>query len=35
MRRLTTVAVALLTALVMATPAQAVDEVNTRACATP
>jgi Zn-dependent M28 family amino/carboxypeptidase len=30
MRRLTIVAVALLTALLMATPAQAVDEVNTR-----
>jgi hypothetical protein len=30
MRRLTIMAVALLTALLMATPAQAVDEVNTR-----
>jgi Zn-dependent M28 family amino/carboxypeptidase len=30
MRRLTIVAVALLTALVMATPAQAIDEINTR-----
>jgi hypothetical protein len=30
MRRFTIVAVALLTALLMATPAQAVDEVNTK-----
>jgi hypothetical protein len=35
MRRLSIVAVALVTALLMATPALAVDEVNTSGCATP